>query len=75
MNTIKTFKLGVTAGLIDCYIEENGYNDWIIEVVENGLKLTNKNTQQYTTWYIYDYGEDYEVIKEKIIKFLKLNNQ
>ena len=72
MNTINTFMLGVIAGLIDCYIEENDYDDWAIEVIENALKLTNKQTQQYAIWNIYNYDCDYKVIRSKIEKFLKL---
>ena len=72
MNKINTFMLNVTAGLIGCFIEENGYNEWTIEVVENGLKLTNKKTKQYAIWNIYDYDGDFKVIKTKIEKFLKL---
>ena len=75
MNTIKTFMLGITAGLVDCYIEENNLSDWNIEVVENGLKLFNKQTQQYAEWWLYNYDEDFKVIKDKIIKFLKLQQQ
>ena len=71
MNTINMFMLGVTAGVIECYIEENNYNEWSIEVVEGGLKLINKATQQYATWNIYDYDCDYKVIRSKIEKFLK----
>ena len=72
MNTINTFMLGVIAGLVDCYIEENDYNEWAIEVINDGLKLINKTTKQYATWNIYDYDCDYKVIRSKIEKFLKL---
>ena len=72
MKTINTFMLDVTSALLNCYIEENNLNEWEVEVVNSGLKLLNKTTQQYATWNIYDYDEDYEVIKNKIIKFLKL---
>ena len=72
MKTINMFMLECVANLLNCYIEENNYSDWEIEIVNSGLKLINKSTKQYATWSIYDYGEDYEVIKSKIIKFLKL---
>ena len=72
MNTINTFMLGVIAGLVDCYIEENDYNEWTVEVINDGLKLINKTTKQYATWNIYDYDCDYKVIRSKIEKFLKL---
>ena len=71
MKTINTFMLDITAGLVDCFIEENSYNEWAVEVVEYGLKLINKQTQQYATWNIYEYDEDYKVIRNKIEKFLK----
>ena len=60
---------------INCYIEENEYNEWTVKAVENGLKLINNKTKQNVTWNIYDYDEDFEVIQNKIMKFLDLNNQ
>ena len=72
MKTINTFMLEVTAGLLSCYIEENNLDGWSVEVIDNGLKLINNTTQQYAEWCLYNYDEDYEVIKSKIIKFLKL---
>ena len=72
MKTIKMFMLDVVVELLNCYIEENNLNEWKVEVVNSDLKLLNKTTQQYAIWNIYDYDEDYEVIKEKVIKFLKL---
>ena len=72
MNNINKFMLNITYGLIDCFIDENNYNDWLVEVVENGLKLTNKKTKQNVTWNIYDYDCDFTIIKTKIEKFLKL---
>ena len=59
---------------LDKWISLNDYNDWKIEVIKNGLKLLNKKTKQWTTWNICDYNEDYEVIQNKVIKFLKLQN-
>ena len=72
MKTINKFMLEVTAGLLSCYIEENNLDGWSVEVIDNGLKLINNATQQYAEWCLYNYDEDYEVIKNKIIKFLKL---
>ena len=60
---------------VNCYINENDYNDWRVLIIEDGLKLKNKSTNQWTTWNIYDYDEDYEVVQSKMIKFLDWNNQ
>ena len=72
---IKKFMLAHVWSEIDKWITLNDYNEWKIEVVESALKLINKTTNQYATWSIYDYDEDYEIIKNKIIKFLDWNNQ
>ena len=72
---IKKFMLAHVWSEIDKWITLNDYNEWKIEVVESALKLINKTTKQYATWSVYDYDEDYEVIQNKIIKFLDLNNQ
>ena len=74
-NTIKGFMLDYVWSQVNCYIEENDYNDWRVFIVENGLKLKNVSTNQYASWWIYDYDEDYETIKNKMMKFLELNNQ
>ena len=71
-DTIKSFMLDYVWSQINNYIEENDYSDWRVLIIENGLKLKNKSTNQYATWNIYDYDEDYEVIQSKIIKFLNL---
>ena len=72
---IKAFMLNHVQSEVSCFIEENDYNDWKVEVIENGLKLLKKSTKQWATWNIYDYDEDYAIIKSKLIKFLKWNNQ
>ena len=74
-NIIKSFMLDYIWSNVNCYIEENEYSDWRVLIIDNGLKLKNKTTNQYATWNIYDYDEDYEVIQSKIIKFLDWNNQ
>ena len=74
-NIIKSFMLDYLESQLNCYIEENDYNDWRVSIVEDGLKLKNKLTNQWVIWDIYDYGKDYEVIQNKIMKFLDLNNQ
>ena len=74
-NTIKSFMLDYVWNQVNCYIEENDYNDWRILIIEDGLKLKNKSTNQWVTWNINDYDEDYEVIQNKIKKFLDWNNQ
>ena len=73
-NTIKSFMLDYVWSQINCYIEENDYSDWRILIIEDGLKLKNTSTNQWVTWNIHDYDEDYEVIQNKIIKFLKLQS-
>ena len=73
-NTIKSFMLDYVWSQINCYIEENDYNDWRVLIIDNGLKLKNKTTNQYATWNIYDYDEDYEAIQSKMEKFLKLQH-
>ena len=72
---IKKFMLAHVWSEIDKWITLNDYNEWKIEVVESALKLINKTTKQYATWSVYDYDEDYEIIQNKIIKFLDRNNQ
>ena len=74
-NTIKSFMLDYVWSQVNCYIEENEYSDWRVLIVEDGLKIKNKSTNQYAIWNIYDYDEDYEVIQNKIMKFLDWNNQ
>ena len=74
-NTIKSFMLNYVWNQVDCYINENDYSDWMILIIEDGLKLKNKSTNQWVTWNINDYDEDYEVIQNKILKFLDWNNQ
>ena len=69
---IKKFMLAHVWCEIDKRITLNDYSDWKILTIENGLKLINKVTKQWVTWNIHDYDEDYEVIQNKIIKFLKL---
>ena len=74
-NEIKSFMLNYIWSQINCYIEENDYNDWRVLIVDNGLKLKNKSTNQWITWDVDDYNEDYEVIQNKMMQFLDLNNQ
>ena len=72
---IKKFMLIHVWSELDKWIILNDYVEWKIEVINNGLKLVNKTTKQYATWNIYDYDEDFEVIQNKIMKFLDWNNQ
>ena len=74
-NTIKSFMLDYVASQSNCYIEENEYSEWKVVVINDGLKLKNKSTNQWVTWNIHDYDEDFEVIQSKIMKFLDWNNQ
>ena len=71
---IKSFMIDYVWSQINCYIEDNNYNDWRVLIIDNGLKLKNKLNNQWATWNIYDYEENYEVIQNKMIKFLKLQN-
>ena len=73
-NTIKTFMLDYVWSQINCYIKENDYSDWRVFIIEDGLKLKNTSTNQWATWNLNDYDEDYEVIQSKLIKFLKLQS-
>ena len=74
-NIIKSFMLDYVRAQINYYINENNYNDWRVFVVENGLKIENKSTNQWVIWNLLDYDEDYEVVQNKIKKFLDWNNQ
>ena len=56
---------------IDKWIILNDYIEWKVEIIENGLKLINQITKQWVDWNIFNYDEDYEIIQNKIIKFLK----
>ena len=71
-NIIKSFMLNYVKSNLNCYIKESKYVNWNVEVCNDGFKLINKTTKQWATWNIYDYDEDYEVVQNKIIKFLKL---
>ena len=71
---IQKFMLAHVWSEVDKWITLNDCNEWKVEVVGNGLKLINKTTNQWVTWNIYDYDEDYEVIQNKIIKFLKFQH-
>lgn len=73
-NAIREFMLDYVKSDLNSYIQKNGYNEWVVVVVENGLKLINKTTKQWATWNIYDYDEDYEVVQSKVIKSLKLQH-
>ena len=68
-NIIKSFMLDYIWSQVNCYIEENDYNEWKVEAIKDGVKLKNKSTNQCVAWDIHD-DEDYEVIQSKIIKFL-----
>ena len=74
-NIIKSFMLDYIWSIVNRYIEENDYSDWRVLIIENGLGLKNKTTNQWVTWNIFDYDEDYEVMQNKIMKFLDWNNQ
>ena len=74
-NTIKSFMLDYVYNQVNCYINENDYSDWSVSIIEDGLKIKNKSTNQWATWNVHDYDEDYEVIQNKILKFLDWNNQ
>ena len=74
-NAIKSFMLDCAWSKVNRYIHENNYNDdWRVWIIDNGLKLENKSTNQYVTWNIYDYDEDYVYLQSKVINFLKLQS-
>ena len=72
---IKKFMLAHVWSDLDKWITLNDFNEWKIEVIKDGLKLINKTTNQWVTWNVFDYDEDYEVIESKIKKFIDLNKQ
>ena len=69
------YTLDCLSNKLNNYIDEKGYKDWYVVVIIDGLKTINATTNQYATWNIYDYDEDFEVIQNKIKKFLDWNNQ
>lgn len=72
--SIRKFMLIHVWNEIDTLIILNDFNEWKVEIIENGLKLINKVTKQYATWNIYNYDEDYEAIQNAMEKFLKLQH-
>lgn len=72
--SIRKFMLIHVWNEIDTLIILNDFNEWKVEIIENGLKLINKVTNQYATWNIYNYDEDYEAIQNAMEKFLKLQH-
>ena len=69
---IKAFMLNHIWNEVDCYIEENDYNEWTVSTFECGLKLENKSTNQCVLWKIHDLEDDCESIQNEMIKFLNL---
>ena len=74
-NAIKSFMLDYVKSSLNRFINENGYNDWGVVVYNDSFRLINIATKQHVEWFIYDYDEDYEVIQNEIIKFLKLQSK
>ena len=74
-NAIKSFMLIHIWAEVDKWITLNDYKNWKVEKILNGLKLINTQTKQWAIWNIYDYSEDYEAVKEKMIKFLNKQYQ
>ena len=75
MNINKSFMLNYVKSKLNYFIDKNNWKGWKVEVIKDGFKLINISTQQYVTWNIYDYDEDFEVVQSKIMKFLDWNNQ
>ena len=71
---IKSFMLDNIWAQINCHINGNDYNDWSVYITDNGWKLANEKANKWFIWNVYD-DDDYEIIKDKMIKFLDLNNQ
>ena len=75
MNINKSFMLNYVKSKLNYFIDKNNWKGWKVEVIKDGFKLINISTQQYATWNIHDYDEDFEVVQSKIMKFLDWNNQ
>ncbi len=73
-NAIRSFMLDYIVSNLRCYAKGNGYSDWNVVVYKDGIRLINNATKQHADWYLYNYDEDYEVIQNKIIKFLELQH-
>ena len=69
---IKSFMLNYIQSQVDCYIEDNDYNDWTVDVVEDGWKLENKSANKCVVWKIKDLEDDCESAQNEMIKFLNL---
>ena len=69
---IKSFMLDYIKSQVECYIEDENYNDWEISVVEDGWKLENKLTNKSKVWKIHDLEDDCEIIQDEMFKFLNL---
>ena len=69
---IKSFMLGYIKSQVECFIEDENYNDWEVGVVEDGWELKNKLTNKSKVWKIHDLEDDCEPILNEMFKFLNL---
>ena len=69
---IKSVMLGYIQNQVECFIEDNDYNNWEVVVVEDGWKLENKLTNKSKVWKIHDLEDDCEIIQDEMFKFLNL---
>ena len=69
---IKSFMLDYIKSQVECYIEDENYNDWEVGVVEDGWELKNKKTKRSVIWKIHDLEDDCEPILNEMFKFLNL---
>ena len=67
---IKAFMLNYIWSEVNCFIEDNDYNDWTVSTFEGGLKLKNKSANKCVIWKINNL-EGFEGIQDKVMDFLK----
>ena len=72
---ITSFMLDYLASEINCYIEENEYNDLKVVTIKDGLKLINDKTQQCEEWNIHDFEEDFEDMQYEVKQYIDSSNQ
>ena len=64
LNNIKT--------QLNQFIKKNNWNNWIVKVDNDTLKLINTKTNyQYAQWNIHNWYNDYDFVQYQIEKLLK----
>ena len=69
---IKSFMLDYIKSQVECFMEDEDYNNWTVGVVEDGWELKNKKTNRSVIWKIHDLEDDCEIIQNEMFKFLNL---